>query len=158
MALVPGGKVTISKDEFLRQFGSSDGPTLGLDLLRDAVNRHDPIDVEMALIVCFKFGFTDDHVEPLIQLAYADWHRRHEDVASALGEIRSPLSVDALAHLAKWVPNYLDYDNARALAVKAIWALGRTGNADARRELELLSHAESEIVAKNARTQLERLG
>jgi len=86
---------------------------LGLDLLRDAVARRDPIDVELSLVVCFKFGFSDDHLSPLLALAFADWHQRHEDVARALGKLRSPASVDALVHLAEWVPGYLDFDDAR---------------------------------------------
>lgn len=74
-------------------------------------------------MVCFRFGFTDDHLQPLLTLAFADWHQRHEDVASALGKLRSPASVDALEHLARWIPAYLEFDEARALAVKAIGRL-----------------------------------
>ncbi len=156
IALAPGGKETISDAEFLRKFHATDGVALGLQLLRDAVDRRDPTDVEMALIVSSHFGFSSDHIEPLIVLAYADWHQQHENVAWALENMRPPEAVDALAHLARWVPSYLEFDNARALAVKAIWGLGKIGNEPARCELEALSHANSEVVARNARSQLDR--
>jgi hypothetical protein len=101
MALVtiPGGPESMPSEEFIRQSGVTDGTALGLDLLRDAVDRRDPLDVELALVVCFRFGFTEDHLQALTTLAFADWHQRHEDVAAGLGKIRSPASVDALHRL-----------------------------------------------------------
>ena len=45
LVLVPGGRKPAPADEFLRKFGVTDGARLGLDLLRDAVARRDPIDV-----------------------------------------------------------------------------------------------------------------
>jgi hypothetical protein len=154
--VVPGGRQPLSSDEFLRQFGVADGIALGLGLLREAVERRDPVDVELALVVCFRFGFADDHLEPLIALAFADWHQRHEDVASALGKLRLPASVGALAHLAQWVPAYLEFDDARALAVKAIWALGGIAGDEARGVLESLVGSECGIVAENAVAQLQK--
>jgi hypothetical protein len=66
----------------------TDGCALGLRLLRDAVNRADEEDLDYALAVCFTFGLTADHLEWLVRLASADWHRKHEDVATALGKLR----------------------------------------------------------------------
>ena len=155
LVVVPGREAA-SADAFLKVFGATDGEGLGLELLRDAVARCDPIDVELALVVCFRFGFADAHLELLHSLCFADWHQRHEDVAMALGQIRSPGSVDALARLAAWVPSYLEYDDARALATKAIWALGSIDDHAAREALESLSRAEDGIVAGAARVQLEK--
>ena len=154
--VVPGGRQPLSSDEFLRQFGAADGIALGLGLLRDAVERRDPADVELALVVCFRFGFSDDHLQPLITLAFADWHQRHEDVAMALGKLRSSAAVNALVHLAQWVPAYLEFDDARALAVKAIWALGGIGGDAAHRALKSLARSECSIVAENAVAQLQK--
>jgi hypothetical protein len=150
------GRRPMSNEQFLKAFGAADGRALGLDLLRDAVGRRDPVDVELALVVCFRFGFTGGHLQPLLTLAFADWHQRHEDVASALGELRSPASVDALAHLAQWVPAYLQFDRARALAVKASWALGAIGGEAARRALTLLASSSCSVVADNAVAQLQK--
>lgn len=157
MALfVVPGRQPMSNEQFLREFGAADGTALGLDLLREAVDRRDPVDVELALVVCFRFGFTDGHLPPLLSLAFADWHQRHEDVASALGRLRSPASVDALVHLARWVPAYLETDEARALAVKAIWALGGIGGEAARQALISLAASQCSIVAENAVAQLQK--
>ena len=106
--------------------------------------------------MCFRFGFTDDHRPPLLALAFDKWHQRHEDVASALGKLRSPASVQALIHLATWIPVYLEFDDARALAVKAVWALGGIGRDAARDALTSLSSSQSCIVAENAVAQLKR--
>jgi HEAT repeat protein len=157
MALfVVAGRQPMSDEQFLKEFGAADGTALGLDLLREAVDRRDPLDVELALVVCFRFGFTNGHLQPLLTLAFADWHQRHEDVASALGELRSPASIDALAHLARWVPEYLEFDDARALAVKAIWALGGIGGDAARGALTSLASSPCGIVAENAVAQLQK--
>lgn len=154
--MVVPGRVAMSTDEFLAGFGAADGEALGLDLLCDAVDRRDPVDVELALVVCFRFEFSNDHVPRLLELAFADWHECHEDVASALGKIRSPMSVGALVHLAQWVPGYLEFDDARALATKAVWALGSISGGAAREALEVLARSDDSIVAENARAQLEK--
>ena len=151
---MPEGE-SLSGEAFLREFGASDGVLLGLDLLRDAAERRDETDVAMALIVCFTFGFVSQHLDLLIDLAFADWHKSHEDVASALGDFRSPAAVDALVHLVEWVPSYSDWDEARALAVKAVWALGAIPDARARRALEQFVIADSSPVARAARHQFK---
>jgi hypothetical protein len=61
-----------------------------------------------------------------------------------------------LYHAAWWVPDYLDFDESRALAVKAIWALGGTPGAEAEQALERLLGAEGEVVREAARAQLAR--
>lgn len=155
LVVVPG-RESLSDDEFLAGFDTTYGEALGLDLLRDAAAHRDPVDVELALVVCFRFGFSADHVPLLISLAFADWHQRHEDVAMALGRIRAPESVDALAHLAEWVPSYLEYDPARALATKAIWALGSINDDASHKVLESLALSDDAVVAGNAKAQLEK--
>lgn len=156
LVVVPGRGEPLPATEFLQKFGSADGQRLGLDLLNDAVDRRDPIDVELALIVCFTFGFGEDHITPLEALAFADWHQRHEDVARALGTLRSPSSIDALVHLSEWVPEYLAFDDARALATKAIWSLGAIDDIASRHALEALTRSPEPIIARGARKQLER--
>jgi hypothetical protein len=156
LVIVPGRSRLGSPEDVLRHFGTTDGRALGLRLLRDAVDRQDSLDVEMALIVCFTFGFTMDHLDLLVQLASADWHRKHEDVVSALGRLRAPTAVDALYHAAWWIPDYLDFDESRVLAVKAIWALGCTPGIEAEEALKRLLIAEDEVVRGRARAQLTR--
>jgi hypothetical protein len=153
-----GAKGRLTPAEFLREFGTTDGTELGLHLLGDACDRRDQVDVELALVVAFKFGFSDAFLPLLLDLAFADWHKSHENVAWELGELKSPYSVDALLHLAQWVPDYLDWDDNRALGVKAVWSLRKIGTKDARRALETLTHSDSAVIARNAIARLRDLG
>ncbi|MET9438981.1 HEAT repeat domain-containing protein, partial [Streptomyces sp. NPDC006551] len=64
----------------------------------------------------------------------------------------------ALVAATRWVPEYLDFDESRALAVKAIWALGAIPGEEAREALEGLRGDENEIIRENAVKQLARRG
>lgn len=145
-------------DEVLSAFGTGDGAQLGLDLLRDAVTRCDATDVEMALVVGFTFGFTDAHLPLLIDLATASWHQRHEDVVRAIDPFHSPTAIAALVDAAQWVPGYLDFDENRALAVKAVWALGNIPGQEAVTALRGLLAEPDPIVHRGAAEQLRRRG
>lgn len=155
LAVVPGGRPPLSGPEFLEKFGATDGAKLGCDLLRDAVSRRDAVDTELSLIVCFRFGLARDVIDLLIAAAFADWHQKHEDIASALGKMGLPDGVDALMHLATTVPEYLEFDDARALASKAIWALSTIPGHEARRALERLTSDPDERVARLALKRLK---
>jgi hypothetical protein len=156
LVVVPARGAAGPPEAVLRHFGTTDGRALGLSLLNDAVDRHDSMDLEMALIVCFTFGFTMDHLDMLVQLATADWHCKHEDVVSALARLQAPAAVDVLYHAAWWIPEYLDFDESRALAIKAVWALGGTPGFEAEQALMRLVTAGDEIVREAAKTQLVR--
>ncbi|MER5501123.1 MULTISPECIES: HEAT repeat domain-containing protein [unclassified Streptomyces] len=159
LAFVPGVGRTRTIDEVLAHFGESDGGALALRLLRDAVERRDADDVEMALIV---HGAADasaeEFMEPLTELFPAEWHREHEDIVSMLGRLRSPRTMPTLVLATHWVPEHLDWDENRALAVKAIWALGAIPGEEARDALKGLRDAENEIIRENAVNQLARRG
>jgi hypothetical protein len=153
---VPGEPSGLTPGRILDEFGISNGHAWGLQLLRDAIVRRDPIDVELALIACFQFGFSEEHLDLLSDLAFAEWHHSHEDAAVALGQIGTANSVAPLQHLAIWVPEYLEFDDARALSSKAIWALGSNPADAARAALEQLAASDSDSVARKARAQLEK--
>ncbi|MEU7075801.1 HEAT repeat domain-containing protein [Streptomyces narbonensis] len=159
LVFVPGEGRTHTLDEVLAHFGESDGGVLALRLLRDAMERRDAGEVEMAVIVHAAAGASEqEFLEPLIELSRADWHTRHEDVVRLLGKLRSPRTVPALAEAARWVPEYLDWDENRALAVKALWALGAIPGAEAREALEGFRDDENEIIRESALKQLARRG
>lgn len=148
----------------LRYFGTEDGPALGRRLLREAAERKDAIEFELAMIVCSRFDAYDESLLPLlIDQATADWHERHEDVVSRLGKYRSASAVDALYQSTQWVPDYLDYDESRALARKAIWALAGTPGPEAEQALRRLledgdkdqDHALHELAAEQLRRHRE---
>jgi hypothetical protein len=67
---------------------------------------------------------------------------------------RAPTAVGALYRAAWWIPDYLDFDESRALAVKAIWALGGTPGIDADEARKRLLVAEDDIVRAAARSEL----
>jgi len=83
-------------EDVLRHFGTADGRALGLSLGRDAAERHDELDLEMALIVCHTFGFGMEHLALLVPLCSTDWYHSYENVVSMLGVLRTFAAVDAL--------------------------------------------------------------
>lgn len=147
----------LPKDEFLRRFRESeDGVSLTTKLLKEAIANQNGEDAEMALIVGFAFGFITEHLPLLVDLEAADWHERHEDVVSALGDLADRNSVGALYHSTQRIPEYLDFDKSRALAVKAIWALGRIRGPEADAALNELGNDPDPILAESAAEQMER--
>jgi hypothetical protein len=145
---------------FLHDWGTDDGYRLGIDLLADAVRRRDGRDAELSLTVTFAFGQGEEHLPLLLEMAPAAWHHSHENVISSIAGYRTPAAVDTLYAATQWVPEYLGFDEARALAVKAIWGLGAIRDHSADVALERLTGSDHEIIALNARQQLDqrRLG
>ena len=153
----PASTKSPAREEFLRRFrASTDGQKLSHELLIEAIESQDPTDVELSLVVGFIFGFTEQHLSVLLSLAPAPWHISHEDVISALGSLKTPKAVEALRGATKWIPDYLDYDENRALAVKAIWALGSIEGLEAEAALSELMHDPDPILASNATKQMKR--
>jgi hypothetical protein len=153
---VPGREREGTPEDVLRHFGVTDGKKLGLRLLRDAIERRDNEDIDFALIVCGVFGITMNHLNMLIQLSSADWHQIHEKVVYQLDKLRTPAAVDALYEATQWVPDYLEWDDTRALARNAIWAIGKIPGPEAQRALERLLKSDDEILRDGAREQIER--
>ena len=158
LVVVPGRPREGRTELVLEHFGTRDGQALGLDLLRDSVLRESGDDAEAALIVCGAFGVGPDHLAALADLVRAGWHVSHETVVSLLGRLRSQQTVAALQHAATWVPGYLEFDESRALARNAIWALGDTPGPEAESALRHLARSNHEIVAGAAKEQLDRRG
>ncbi|ANM14042.1 MULTISPECIES: HEAT repeat domain-containing protein [unclassified Rhizobium] len=142
----------ISKQEFLERF--RDGKILTNELLAEAIESKIADDLECALIVGFSFGFTKESMGLLLQLLQEGWHFKHEDVVSALADLKAPEAVEALYKVTHWVPSYLEFDDARALAVKAIWALGAIADPRAQAFLMALSTDQNIIIQQNALKQL----
>ncbi|MEV7281104.1 HEAT repeat domain-containing protein [Streptomyces sp. NPDC093111] len=159
LAVGLGDGPTRTLDEVLAHFGESDGQAFALRLLQGAIERQDADDVEMALIVRrASDASVEEFLEPLIELFPGEWHRDHEDIVSLLGTLHSPRTVPTLVLATRWVPEHLDYDEFRALAVKAIWALGGIPGPEAQEALEGLRDDENEIIRENALKQLARRG
>ncbi len=65
-------------------YGHSDGAALTAAMLDEAATSGIPADIEAALNLGFRSGFTRDHLPTLLRLLTAEHHYRHEDVVSAL--------------------------------------------------------------------------
>lgn len=156
LVVVPGRGKNRSPEEFLHLTGKVDGKNYGSQLLRSAVAEKNPDDLELALIVCGAFDPNTENLPILAELISADWHFKHEDVVSQLGQLQTLDAVDALYEATQWVPAYLDFDDSRALAKKAIWALGRMSSHKATQALKRLVSDDSQIIREGARSQLER--
>jgi hypothetical protein len=148
----------ISEDKFLREIGIGRGSGSGfaLRMLEGAYHENNGDDVEFGLYLGFRFGFTPEFLDVLIRLSDADWHQRHEDVVAALDELRDLRATDALYRATLKLHTYLDYDDSRALASKAIWALGRLGDTTADQRLRTLADSGEPVVQAYAREQLYR--
>lgn len=148
----------ISSEDFLRRIGKSDGTQVAHQLLMEAVESKSSLDLELALRVAFRFGVDQRFTPPLSHALYGDWHVSHENIVSLLDKLRSPDAIPSLVHAVRHVPDYLDFDEARALAVKAIWALGNLPGHAAEEALGSLLDSDNEIVLTNIRNQLKRRG
>jgi len=147
----------VSKEEFLRRFPSAveDG-RLALHLLEESYRAQDGRDLSCALMVGFMFGFRHEHLDILCLLVDADWHNSHEDVVGALDKLREPEAADALFRATQWVPEYLKFDENRALAVKAIWALWKLQSPEAKARLEQIAASETPILRETATMLLNK--
>jgi hypothetical protein len=151
-----GGQGNITREDFLQRFPSAveDGK-LALKWLEEAYRAQSKEDLLCTLVVGFNFDFGPEHLDILRHLVDLDWHYSHEDVVSALDHLRTPDAVDALFRATQWIPKSLEYDDTRALAVKAIWALGKIPGTEAEAKLEMLARSEDAILRQSAVDQLE---
>ena len=150
---------TMSEKTFCDSMATTaeDMPGLSFQLLRKSSDEHDAAGVEFGLILGHRFGFTDEHLAVLLHLAGEGWHIQHENVVDALAKFRNPSSIDTLYRAALTRHDYLDYDEAFALGVKCIWALGRINSEEAVARLGDLMSCGNNILVENAMNQLSRI-
>ena len=156
LLLVPGDAEPIDPESVLNAFGMTDGVQLASQLVTEAVASRSAVDLELSLIATSAFGFPDDLNETFIGLLDADWHHSHEDLVRTVAQLNLPQAVPALRRTAVWVPGYLEFDDSRALARKAIHALGRIPGVEATSALEELADSEPPELAAVAQRQLKR--
>ncbi|MFL6332847.1 MAG: hypothetical protein ACJ754_05815 [Pyrinomonadaceae bacterium] len=124
--------------------------------LDGAIQAKDGERVELALNECFRAGLAQEHVPALIGLLGQSWHSRHEDVVSALQQLKDDRAVDALYEEAHASYEYLEYDEFYGLARKCTWALADIGTPEAKAKLEVLAREDNELVAGYARKRLNQ--
>ncbi|GJM08352.1 MAG: hypothetical protein DHS20C11_06280 [Lysobacteraceae bacterium] len=124
--------------------------------LQAAIKSKVADDVEDALSDAFSYGLGPEFTPYLITLMELDWHQRHEDVASALQELRDPKAVEALSKAALVEHEYLSYDDFFGLARKCTWALADIGSSEAKSALEALAGSRNGKIAAYAQKRLDR--
>jgi hypothetical protein len=150
-------KRRIAPSEFLQKFcGGTDGQLLARELLQKAIVDRNASDVDLSMLVMWRFGVAPAHFDVLCELSDAAWHMMHEDVVSALNKLQDSRAIEVVNRAAYASHAYVAYDDARALAVKAIWALGNMRHPLADEKLNALAQSDHPIVRKNAMEQLER--
>ncbi len=149
----------ISQEDFLKKFGASrqEVPLLIERLLRESFKEADEDGIDCALLVGFVFGFGVRHIQILCELSDADGHHSHEDIVSALDELRTPRATDVFFRAIQARHKYLDFDDAHALAVKALYALSNLNTESAREKIRLATHSDVPRIAEQARERLREL-
>jgi HEAT repeat protein len=139
----------ISEQTFVATFGTDPRTDEGYlpDLLAEAVRRQGADAVEAALALVFGFDLLGArYLAVLCDLMVADWHHEHEDVARALQQLADPVAVPALRHATEMDLPYREYDEARALSRKCMWALSDIRTEAAVAALESLSQSNNDVV------------
>lgn len=127
------------------------------ELLEVALLEKEADDVEYLLTAIFHLElFAEDYVDILCKLMNETWHFQHENIAMIFQKIKSPKTIDCLYNAALTQFEYLEFDEAFALAVKCIWALGDINTLESKEKLKLLTQSENKIIKDNAINQLNR--
>ena len=148
----------ISEEEFYRRYPVDVSREYQIGLLETAYREQNADDIEHAVLLGYALKYSAEHVDILCRLMVEKWHMQHENIAGIMQELKAPESVDCLYQAAVVDLDYLDYDEAYALAVKCAWALGAVRTEQAREKLQLLAKNENPVKRDAALHQLERLG
>jgi hypothetical protein len=148
---------SITQEKFLKSFNIEIElmPKYINELLHVAYIEKNADDVELLLYVGFVFKlFSKDFVGDLCEILEESWHNQHENIARLLQSLESPEAIESLYKAALTRFEYLDYDEAFALAVKCIWAIWAINTPESHKKLELLSRVDNEIIRKCAQERL----
>lgn len=151
---------SLSEEDFFKIFPfnlkSSNGKIT--DFIFEAIEEKDPVLVELAILLGFRFGFPSNSAEALCSLIVEPWHYKHEDIARALQKLKSPDTVECLYRASIMRLDYLAYDENSSLAVKCVWALYAIGTDAAIEKLKLLSISNIESIANSSQDRLRNIG
>lgn len=149
----------LSKAEFEQAFPVAEAIEQSIRrFLRGAAETRDADALEATLVLIAIYGMEDSYVEPLVDVLRQPWHRSYEDIVLTLGNTLDARICEVLYEMTRTVPSYLEWDDNRALARKATYALGKNANPDSERYLRQLLGHEHERVRAIAAKQLLRRG
>ncbi len=103
--------------------------------LESALARRDATALGRLVSTAASLGWSVQWAPVFAKLLVERWHSLHEDLASALQDLREPSTIDALFAVAHDAAPYNDVDDGRALARKCVWALHDIGARDHLRRL-----------------------
>ena len=149
----------VSIEDFASSCGI-DADTVPADVLREIGRARDeraPDCIAWWLFVAYRAPRAKIWLPHLCSLLGADWHDEHEDIATALQDVRAPETVDCLYMAATRRLAYLEYNDSAALAVKCVWALHDIGTPEAVERLQLLKDDEREMVRESVCKRLAAL-
>lgn len=124
--------------------------------LQEAIAARDGDAFELAVEATFRAKALNAVSDLLIKAILLPWHTRHEDLASALQQIKHPGAVEALYEAAQSRHDYLDYDEFFGLARKCTWALADIGTAEAKGRLRDLAQSQNATSAGYAQKCLDQ--
>jgi len=151
----------ISKNEFVQAFfeNASVHSDYLLELLEEVYMEKNADDLEDIMYVGFVLNlFTIKYTSILCKLIEEDWHISHEDIAALFQKLKPIDACESLYISANHRLEYLEYDEAYALAVKCIWALGTINTDLSIEKLKLLATSSNEIIRESAINQLSQTG
>jgi hypothetical protein len=148
---------TITFDELDEFFGDTcvDQSKLIIELLENSLAEKNGVAVDYLIYAVFKNGVNESYLEIFHKLLDVrdEWQYKHEDVATLLEKIKSPLSVPFLYRLA----DEIETSDIHSIPLKAMWALRAIGNLEAEESLSKLCQSSDTRKAKIAKQQLEYL-
>lgn len=143
-------------DSILRDIHTSHGRlfdqncTISPVHLSKVIENKDAVSLSELLTIGFSSGFNPQLSDLFIEILKYEWHDCHEDIVSALQSIgaKDPQVIEALCYVTEWVPKLLKWDESRALARKALWALRSIDNEQAALSVKAASKSNKSSVVR----------
>ena len=128
------------------------------ELLEYSIQIQCSVNIELVLCFIAVCELEDDpYLDLLNELILCGWHRQHENVASALDEIRSPISVEFLYKAILLKHDCLAWDENFAFERKCVWALAKIGTLEAKEKLNQLKNCDNELISGWAKKRIQGL-
>ncbi|MBO3658441.1 hypothetical protein [Acinetobacter haemolyticus] len=146
-----------SLKEKLNFSGGSD-QELGYLLLQIAKENKDEFAVILGVGYVFLEGADVSHSvwELISEIYFDEWHAEHENIISSLAKLEGCNCVDFFYKAIYFIPEYLEYDENRALTRRIFFALGKHINCLGVKETLLkFLNCEDELWRSFAKEQLE---
>jgi hypothetical protein len=150
----------ISKEDFLKEYPVDliQYPLYFRDVLKTALLKKNPDDIEYTLIAAFYIGSLYQYTSISRKLLLEDWHNQHENLVDILSSIvdekNAKYFYQVLNSKYEYITNVEDF--LVPVWVKCIWALGKIGTKEAKDYLEKFIDSPYEKIRKAVNVQFDR--